>query len=209
MHPFPPPQIAANELRPGRYWYVIAAAIAVVLIVLGVALGVYRLDKALGAVDTGHQFANGDTVTVRLDQDGEKAIWTKDPGPGDGRECAISGPGHPRLTDSGADVTLTSGDTWHLLYTAKVSQTGDYAVTCSSMAPSRYAFGNSLHMTALTIGLVLAIALPVLGIGICVAIVLITALRRSSHRKRLLAERYGYGGRPPVHPGLVPYRPGP
>ncbi len=39
MQPFAPPQIPANDLRPGRHWYATAAPVSVVLIVLGVAIG--------------------------------------------------------------------------------------------------------------------------------------------------------------------------
>jgi hypothetical protein len=198
MQPLPPPQTTANELRPGRHWYVTAAAIAVVLIVLGVAIGVYRFDNAIDAVDTDNQFANGDTVTLRLEPESEKTIWVKYPGRSPGPECDITGPGSPGLTDPGPDVFLTRDETWMPLYTIDVPRAGDYAVTCSSQALSRYAIGGSGGMVAFAGGLILAVSLPILGITICAVIVLVTAIRRSGHRKRLLAERHGSGGGHPA-----------
>ncbi|MCF6525259.1 hypothetical protein [Streptomyces sp. JJ36] len=188
MQPFPPPRIPANALRPGRHWYVVAAAVAVVLITLGVTLGVYRFDNAIDAVDTDNQFADGDTVTLRLEPESEKAIWIRNRGPSPAQECGITGPGDPRLSDPGIDVFLTRGETWNPLYTIDVPRSGDYEVTCSSQGPSRYAIGDTGGFVASLGGLVLAAFLPVLGIGICAVIVLVTAVRRRSHHQRLLAE---------------------
>ncbi|MFD6970336.1 hypothetical protein [Streptomyces sp. NPDC059949] len=204
MQPSAPPQIPANELRPGRHWYATAAAIAFVLIGLGVFVGVYRFTNVIDAVDTNHQFANGDTVVLRLEPESEKAIWIKDRGPSAAQECSITGPGDPGLTDAGIDVFLTRDASWNPLYAIDVSRAGDYEVTCSSQGASRYAIGDSGGMVGLVGGLILAVALAVLGIGICAVIVLVTAVRRRGHRKRLLAERHGSGGGHPVHPGPVP-----
>ncbi|MEV7190426.1 hypothetical protein AB0N81_01280 [Streptomyces sp. NPDC093510] len=205
MQLVPPPRIPANEVRPGRHWYVTAAAIAVVLTVLGVlgvGFGVYRFSgavDAVGAVDTGHRFADGDTVTLRLEQGSDKAIWIKDRGPSPAQECRISGPGDPRLTDPGIDVFLTRDETWNPLHTIDVPRRGDYEITCSSKGPSRYAIGGTEGHLTLVGGLMTAALLPLLGIGVgigigvCTAIVIVTAVRRHAHRKRLLAERDRHG----------------
>lgn len=186
MQPFPPPRIPANELRPGRHWYATAAAIAVVLIVVGAVIGAYRLNDAIDSVDTDHQFGNGDTVTLRLEPGSAKTIWVKYPGRSPGPECAITGPGDAVLTDPGADVFLTRDETWMPLHTIDVPRAGDYAVTCSSQALSRYAIGESSGLVALAGWLVLAVLLPVLGIIICAVIVLVTAFRR---RERVTLRR--------------------
>ncbi|KAF4405950.1 MULTISPECIES: hypothetical protein [Streptomyces] len=187
MQPVAPPRIPANELRPGRHWYVTAAAIAVVLTVLGVVIGVYRFTGLTDAVDTDRRFANGDTVTLRLGPGSEKTIWVKYPGRSPGPECDITGPGGPGLTDPGPDVFLTRDETWMPLHTIDVPRAGDYEVTCSSRALSEYAVGDSGGIVAFAGWLILAIALPVLGIGVCAAIVLVVAVRRRGCRKRLLA----------------------
>lgn len=189
MQPFPLPRIPANELRPGRHWYATAAAITVVLIVLGTVIGVYRFKDAINAVDTDNRFANGDTVTLRLDPEHEKAIWIKERGPSPDQACDITGPGDPGLTSPGIDVFLTRNEAWNPLYTIHVQRTGDYKVTCISRGPSRYAIGDPGGLVTFGGWLVLAVLLPVLGIGIGTAIVLVTAFRRRGHRKRLLAER--------------------
>ncbi|MFJ8053616.1 hypothetical protein [Streptomyces luteogriseus] len=204
MQPLPPPQMAAGELRPGRHWYATAAAIAVVLLVMGVAIGVYRFSNVIDAVDTDDQFANGDTVTLRLEPEHEKAIWIKERGPSPDQMCGITGPGDPGLTDPGIDVFLTRNTTWNPLYTIHVPRAGDYKITCTSEGSSRYAIGDPGGLVSLGGWLILAAFLPMLGLGIGAAIVLVTAFRRRGHRKRLLAERHGSGGGHPAHPGPGP-----
>ncbi|GGS03414.1 hypothetical protein Snoj_08020 [Streptomyces nojiriensis] len=206
MQHFAPPRIPANDLRPGRHWYATAASIAVVLIVLGVVIGVYRFSNVIDAVDTDHHFANGETVTLRLEPESEKTIWIRDQefDQSAAPECSITGPGAPGLTDPGTDVFLTRDETWNPLYTIDVQRAGDYEVTCSSHALSKYAIGDSGGIFAFAGWLVPAVALPVLGIGIGAVIVLVTAVRRSRHRKRLLAERHGSGDGHPATPSPVP-----
>ncbi|MFF6996030.1 hypothetical protein ACFY93_13945 [Streptomyces sp. NPDC008313] len=191
MQPSPSPHIPANELRPGRHWYATAAAITVVLIVLGTAIGVYQFKEAINAVDTDHQFANGDTVTLRLAPEHERAIWIKERGPSPAQACDITGPGDPGLTSPGIDVFLTRHETWNPLYTIDVPRAGDYQVTCTSEGPSRYAIGDPGGLVTFGGWLLSAILLPVLGIVGGAVIVLVTAFRRRSHRRRLLAERHG------------------
>ncbi|MFC8421600.1 hypothetical protein ACFUN7_12065 [Streptomyces sp. NPDC057236] len=205
MQSLPSPRIPASELRPGRHWYATAAVISVVLIVLGAAIGVHRFKSAVDAVDTGHQFADGDTVTLRLDPEHEKAIWIRDRGPSFRQTCDITGPGDPGLTGPGIDVFLTRDETWNPLYTIDVPRAGDYEVTCTSRGgPSRYAVGDPGGFVSLGGWLLLALLLPTLGIGIGAVVVLVTAFRRRGHRKRLLAERHGSGDGHPARPAPSP-----
>ncbi|MEV5170818.1 hypothetical protein AB0L10_06925 [Streptomyces flaveolus] len=157
------------------------------LIVLGVAIGMYQFKDAINAVDTDNQFADGDSITLRLEPEHEKAIWIKDRGPSSDQTCDITGPGDPGLTNPGIDVFLTRHETWNPLYTIDVPRAGDYKVTCTSQGPSRYAIGDPGGLVTFGSRLMLAILLPTLGISIGAAIVLITAFRRRGHRKRLLA----------------------
>ncbi|MGW6055212.1 hypothetical protein [Streptomyces sp. NPDC055189] len=200
MQPSPSPRIPVNELRPGRHWYATAAAIAVLLIVLGTAIGVYRFKDAASSVDTDNQFADGDTVTLRLDPEDEKAIWIRDEefGTSSDRACGITGPGDPGLTDPGIDVFLTRHETWNPLYTTDVPRAGEYKVTCTSQGQgsSRYAIGGPGGFLTFGGWLMLAVLLPLLGITVGATIALVTALRRRNHRKRLLAERHGAGAGP-------------
>ncbi|MER6322311.1 hypothetical protein [Streptomyces coelicoflavus] len=188
MQPHPPPRTpTAKELRPGRHWYLTAAAIAAVLTVLGVVIGVYRFNNLLDAVDTDQQFANGDTVTLRLDPENEQTIWAKYPGVSPGPECDISGPGAPRLTDPGADLFTTYDETWTPVGTTEVTRAGDYTLTCSSRALSRYALGDSEGLVSFAVDLIPAVLLAVVGITTAAVITLVTAVRRRAHRKHLLA----------------------
>jgi len=193
MQPSPSPRIPASELRPGRHWYVTAAVSSVVSIVLGMVIAVHQFKSVIDAVDTGNRFAEGKTVTLRLDPDDEKAIWLEDRIGPSRPTCEISGPGDPALTSPGIDVFLTRDETWNPLYTIEVSQAGDYRITCDSERPSEFAIGDLGGLVALGGRLVLAVLLPLFGVGAGIAVVLITAFRRRGHHKRLLAERYGSG----------------
>ncbi|MFE1832177.1 hypothetical protein [Streptomyces yangpuensis] len=206
MKLIPPPRTPANELRPSRRWYAAAGAIAVVLILMGVVIGAFRFGNAIDSVDTDHPFANGDVVTLRLEPGSERTIWIRDEefGPSADPRCSITGPGDPVLTDPGVDVFLTRDETWNPLHAIDVPQAGDYEVTCSSDARSKYAIGDSGGLFAFTGWLVLAIGLAVLGVTGCAVIALVTAVRRSRHRKELLAERHGSGGAHPAHAGPGP-----
>lgn len=193
-----------NELRPSRRWYATAGAVAFVLIVMGVAIGVFRFNNAIDAVDTDHRFANGDIVTLRLDPGSETTIWIRDEelGPSANPKCSITGPDEPSLTYPGVDVFLSREETWNPLYAIDVPRTGDYQITCSSHASSTYAIGDSGGLFALAGWLILAVSLPILGITIGAVIALVTAFRRRRHRKQLLAERHDSGGATPrTRPG--------
>ncbi|CAL9520835.1 hypothetical protein SUDANB120_03842 [Streptomyces sp. enrichment culture] len=189
VQPSPPPHIPADALRPGRRWYAAAGVTAVVLVVTGLLIGAFRLDGATGSVDTGRPFADGDVVTLRLEPGSDKAVWIKDRefGPAADPECSITGPGDPGLGEPGVDVFLTRGETWNPLHTIDVRRAGDHRITCTSDAQSAYAIGDSGGYVALAGRLVLAVAPVVLGLTACAAAVLVTAFRRSRHRKRLLA----------------------
>ncbi|MEU8773516.1 hypothetical protein [Streptomyces sp. NPDC048606] len=177
--------------------------IAVVLIVTGVVIGALRIGHTIDAVDTDHRFVDGDVVTVRLEPGSEKSIWQRDEpfGPYATPTCGITGPGEPGLTEPVIDVFLTRNEEWNPLHGIDVTEAGEYRITCSSEVPTKYAIGDSVGYFSLAGWLVLAVALPVFGVTLCVVIVLVTAFRRRRHRKRLLAERHGSGGGNPAHAG--------
>ncbi|MFE7410825.1 hypothetical protein [Streptomyces laurentii] len=200
--PVPVASIAPKDIRPGRHWYATAAAVALVLTVLSVVLGMNAVSGVADAVDDGDQFANGETVTVRLGPDSDKSVWISDPGPGFDSTCVITGPGDPKLTAPGIDVFLTYDQTWNPRYAIEVTRTGDYALTCQAPEPARYALGKSGGFFSLAGRLMTAVLLAGFGLVACVVIVVVTALRRRGHRERLLAERHAAAaaGRP-AHPG--------
>jgi hypothetical protein len=185
---------------------VAAVVLPVVTTALGVVLGVHALGDAVDAVDTGHRFAGGDTVTLRLDPAHEKSIWIRDRGPSSRQSCDISGPGDPALTDPGIDVFLTREETWNPLFGIDVSQAGEYRVTCSSRGgPSQYALGDEAGgLLALGGRLFPALLLPVTGLFAGLVLALVTWLRRRGYRRRLSAARQGSGAGRPAEPVVAP-----
>ncbi|MFD3541388.1 hypothetical protein ACFWUQ_18090 [Streptomyces sp. NPDC058662] len=183
MQPSASPRIPEHTIRPGRHWYATAAAIAVVLIALGLGIGAYGLKDVIGAVDTDRQFSDGGSVTLRLEPEHEKAIWIESRGPSPDQVCRITGPGDPRLTEPGIDVFLTRDETWNPLHGIRVSQAGEYEVTCTSDGPSQYAIGDAGGLVALGGRLGLAVLLPVLGVSVGAAVALVTAFRRRKSRQ--------------------------
>ncbi|EGG49616.1 hypothetical protein SGM_0691 [Streptomyces griseoaurantiacus M045] len=205
MQPASAPWTPANAPRPGRRWYVAAAVLPVVTTALGVVLGVHALRDAVDAVDTGHRFAGGDTVTLRLDPAHGKSIWIRDRGPSSRQSCDISGPGESALTDPGIDVFLTRKETWNPLFGIDVSQAGEYRVTCSSRGgPSQYALGEAGGLLTLGGRLFPALLLPVVGLFAGLVLALVTGLRRRGHRRRLSAARPGSGAGRPAEPVVAP-----
>ncbi|MDQ0813800.1 hypothetical protein QFZ63_005514 [Streptomyces sp. B3I7] len=205
MQPPPAPRTPAKELRPGRHWYVTAAVLPVVLIALGAVIGVHAVRNAVDAVDTGHRFADGETVTLRLDPAHEKTIWIRDRGPSSRQSCDINGPGDPALNGPGIDVFLTRREAWNPLFDIDVPRAGEYSLTCSSRGgPSQYALGDAGGLVTLGGRLLPALLLPVVGVVAGLVLALVTGLRRRGHRRRLLAARRGPGMDRPAEPVVSP-----
>jgi hypothetical protein len=213
---YPAPQpypIDPRDVRPSRTWYVIAVVIAVLGVVAApvlVLLGVASFGSAIGQLPSlDAQFNGGTPTAVDLKAGTKSAVYAvvlEDSAGAAGANCtgtAVSG-GTIDLTPIGYDASATAeGSTWSILYEIKVSQDGQYSITCTSdtgvPGTDVYAIGDSVEVggfMARIFGGAGAIAgaflVPCVAIFLAIVIAIITGVRRSSNRNRLMRERMGY-----------------
>lgn len=218
-----PPSIDPAELRPRRRWYWIAGAIVVVCCVLG------GVGLTVGIKSTLHQlprhrayFTAGDTVRSTLTTDETWAVYA-DAGtatrPYDMR-CTVTGPdgtGVRTRTSSFTSTFTENGRLWDSMITFQVPRGARYTVRCDPgggpaadlMLGTTFDLGGFIG--GIAGGLAALYGLPAAGLFIGAIIATIVAARRSSHRKRLLFQRYGPPppyGLPPGPPSWPPRPPG-
>ncbi|MGH3735097.1 MAG: hypothetical protein ACRDT6_05685 [Micromonosporaceae bacterium] len=233
--PAAPPPVSPSELRPGRGGYWIAAAIAVLGMILGCAGAVLGGFSLAGEVPKMTQeFRVGESATVKLEAGKEWAVYVDNPAlRGSNRtgtsalpevECsgtASGGGGEITLTEPSGNFTF--GDNrryWQLVYEVKVDKTGSYHIECgtsdSMLRDPTFGVGPALDPGGIvakvfgSLGALLGI--PCLGFIVAGVLAMVVGLRRSSHKKRLQAERAaggGYPGGPPAggYPGGPPAAP--
>ncbi|MQA85954.1 MAG: hypothetical protein GEV03_15335 [Streptosporangiales bacterium] len=213
--PHAPIRVDPAELRPRRRWYVVAGAIAGVLVLAGVGGFAYGLATAVTEGDLGKRFRAGETVTVRLAPEPQPAIYVAESeGPAPDAECAVTSTsgGNARVSrpDYAFEVTR-DGVSWDLRYVIDVTAAGNYQVVCRPSAgdvAATYRIGEAPRMArffgGLFGGLASLFVLPAIGVlagGVMVAVV---AIRRNDHRRRLQADRSG--GPSPGYPPQPPAR---
>lgn len=182
---FPP--IDSSEIRPKRTWFVVAAGIALAGIVAGVLLLVYGIGGVSAPMT--RTFGEGETVSVRLDQD--TAIYLSTDENAFRVKCtATSADGKPAQLDTPTySFTKTADDReWRLIRTIRVSATGDYEIACTE-TPGPYAIANEPDVSRFVIGLVSLFVLSGLGVVIGGVIAIVVGVKRSNHRRRLTDER--------------------
>lgn len=181
------PRIESAALRPRRRWFVVAVAIALVGIAAGVGIFVYVI---LGARPT-RTFGPGEKVTVHLSPNPRPGFYVNDAGTSADRCEARSTSGQvvPTSPISGS-MTVSYGSTrWHVLSRMSVPKAGDYQVTCEpggDSAATRYAVGTPPSMGGLVGAILAFILIPGASVLAAIIITIVTIVRRSNHRRRLL-----------------------
>ncbi|MDJ1130508.1 hypothetical protein [Streptomyces iconiensis] len=203
-----PPKIDARELRPKRFWYVVAGLIAAVLVGLGVAGFVSTLTGVIDSVDKEGRFRSGESLKMNLEDGDERAVSVDlVDGSRFRYRCQAQGPSDPSLSRPSSSFKVTAGGhTWQRVLMLKAHGTGEHTVTCQAARDTEFAVGEKPEMGGFLGGLLLTFGLPALGVIAGTLIAVITAIRRSRHRNRLLAERYPpwYGGPGPYGPPYAP-----
>ncbi|GHE12402.1 serine/arginine repetitive matrix protein 2 [Streptomyces alanosinicus] len=191
----PPPlrDIPARDLRPRRVWYVVGALLGLVLVGAGIASIVTTVKDTMHSVDTARSFSSGGTRTFGFVRGETKAIYVSQAGPGH-VECRIPELGSGSITrpDSTFRVTLGSRS-WDRVFEVRTGSTGDYALTCTSERPAEFALGDRPRVGATIGGIAAGIGCFLAALAAVTAIVLVTAVRRSRHRRRLAAARAAGG----------------
>jgi hypothetical protein len=201
------PQVSGRELRPRRFWYVVAGVIALGGILLGIGLFILGLVTAVRSVpDLGTQFTAGEAKTVTMTAGDKKVIFADSAAVNP--TCTGSAPngGNIDLSTLSYSFTVTKGDReWRGIYEDKTDKDGAYQITCGAPSDSspatEYAIGDAPKfggfLGGILGGLAALFGLPCFGIVVAAVIALVTALRRNSYKRRLLQERGALPGYPP------------
>lgn len=199
------PVVDPSELRPGRAWYWIGAGVVAVGAVLGIALFVFGLVRAVALPDFTAEFADGEAATVTVDNldEGDWLVYVNDEVPGSRIDCLVTGPDPSAAADSVSySHTYSVGsEYWQLAKEIRVAEPGDYEITCAGADGARYGVGQGggfLGATLLSLSGALA---GLVGSGIGLAILIVTGVRRGKDKQRLLQQRMPPPGHPPQTPG--------
>lgn len=188
------PPVDPKAIKPGRFWYWIAGIVIAVGIGVGVtvfALGVSYL--AANMPDMAETFAADATGEVELSADKDWAIYVDYSGDfGPEAECTVAGPdGEVAVTPSDGNFSSGNGDhTWHQIYDIAVRESGTYTVRCDSDdVVGDFAVGEAVDVGGFVGGvfgtLGALVGIPCFSLVVGGVIILVVALRRSSHKKKL------------------------
>lgn len=202
-----PPSIPAKDLRPRRVWYVVAAVLGLVLVGAGIALIAVTVVNSVNSVDTSRSFSSGESRTFRFVAGKTKAIYVSQSGQGH-VDCRILGMRSGSMTQPSSTFRVTSGSrSWERVFEVKPGSTGDYTLICTSERPAEFALGDKPRVGTMVGGILGGIGCFLAGFFGAAAIAIVTAVRRSRHRKRLTA---GWGAPPqwgPPPSGPAPWPP--
>lgn len=183
--PAPPTNIPAKDLRPRRIWYLVAALLGIVLVGVGAGFIVATVKDTVHSIDTSRSFSSGESRTFSFVQGETKAIYVSQSGQGH-VECRIPRMRSGSMTQPDSTFRITVGSrTWERVFEVKPDSSGDYALTCASELPAEFALGDKPRVGA-TIGNIAAgIGCFLAAFASSVTIIVVTAVRRSRHRRRL------------------------
>ncbi|MFI2204112.1 serine/arginine repetitive matrix protein 2 [Streptomyces sp. NPDC020192] len=185
--PPPLPAIPARDLRPRRIWYLVAALLGLVLAGAGIAVIVVTVKNTLDSIDTARSFSSGDSRTFGFVQGKTKAIYVSQSGKGR-VECRIPELGSGSMTRPDSTFRITLGSrTWERVFEVKPGSSGAYTLTCTSELPAEFALGDTPRVGAMAGNIVAGVGCFLAAFAVAVAIIVVTAVRRSRHRRRLVA----------------------
>lgn len=186
----PPPSpanVPAKDVRPRRIWYLVAALLGLVLAGVGVAFIVMTVKNTVNLIDTAHSFSSGDSRTFRFVEGQTKAIYVSQSGRGH-VDCRIPEMRSGSMTQPDSTFRITLGSrTWDRVFEVKPGSTGDYTLTCTSELPAEFALGDKPEVGSTIGGIAAAIGCFLAALATTATIVIVTAVRRGRHRRRLAA----------------------
>lgn len=206
----PLPPVPAKDLRPRRVWYLVAALVALVLAGAGTVLVVVTVKNTVDAVDTARGFPGGDSRTFHLVRGETKAIYVSpSAAAGGGVDCRAPGLGSGAITRPDGSFRVTVGSrTWERVFEVRPGSSGDYTLTCTAARPAEFVLGDRPRVGTMVGGILTAIGCFLAAVAAAAAITIVTAVRRSRHRRRLMAARAPGPGWGPPFTGPAPGQPG-
>ncbi|MBR8743564.1 hypothetical protein, partial [Nocardiopsis sp. MG754419] len=210
-YPYPPqyvvpPRIDPKELRPGRIRYFVGALIVVFGMVAGIGGFILGMVSSLGLPELEHHVRASEGVSFELAGGESVDLGLYLNGNGGAGDCVLIDPTgrerepvDPGYTHSASE----NGESWRLTGVFPDTEPGAYTLECRDTGTHiTHALGDIgdgedefLRGTLLSLGLM--VALPILGLVIGVTLMVLTGVRRSQHRTRLIAERlHGRPGSP-------------
>lgn len=180
-----------RAVRPRRYWYAVAGAVA--LVALLVPLAVYVVGQLTGPRLT----EVGTGVTTLAMKTGEtRWLYVSKPKRLIPPPCRLAGPGDVHL-DAVTDFRSVEykGTRWYALAKLTVTADGRYTLACIGPPGGiRLAVGGDPSGPGLAGGLFADVLVPVLGVLVALALAVLTFVRRRSHRAGMLAAAGAPGG---------------
>ena len=212
--------VAPGEVRPARWWYWIAGALVLGGTVLGLLLGA-RAVVGLFRLQELEEFVSGESFDVALDPDEPKSVYVHQPDENTPPAVACSGDAPPgaaiELIRTELETAVFHGtELWVEEYEVEVSSAGGYTIECralDTLGELRLGLGPRSDPLGSLNRFSLAGLLGTAATGAGVVLGLVVGLKRSRHRRRLLAERsLPAPGHLPASPGRPPgwpaHRPG-
>lgn len=189
----PPPRIDPKDLKPSRTWYWISAIPAVVGTILAIVFLVQFIDQLDPDIDNFRsnraaelEFAEGDRAIYIQTRENDVPIRVS----GTDLRCSVTSvdTGEKLLLDKRGGSTLdVNTDSYAREYSFEAPRDGRYRVICEGEEGIEMAVGPDLTF-GLFAPLIWAIAAFVLGLIAAATIAIVTAIRRSNHKQRLMRE---------------------
>jgi hypothetical protein len=176
---------APAAIRPGKKWFWIGGATIVIGAIAAIVIGIIGILNVYNTVD-GFEDVRPDGGSITLDQPGGYVIYSADQF-GSVPRVAVTSPSGEiiDLTRYVGDLTYDlDGEQGRAAYTFQAEQAGTYQVVTDRPVAIGESIGGDLVRAILT---PMAIGLVMFFLGL--AVIMITAIRRSTAKKPLIAHR--------------------
>ncbi|WP_053617106.1 hypothetical protein [Nocardiopsis sp. NRRL B-16309] len=192
------PVIDGKELRPRARWYwvggltILVGTLTAGLVFLGL------LFSATAEPELIAEFQGGDSATFQVDegQEGHWGLYVE--GDANRYACELDTPSGPGSGNDNLDTAPFSYsgmayDSWRLTAELSTPEPGEYVLRCDDVHPGTYGIGTLEQVasaeTKLITGTLVLVILGPLSVIAGVATLIVTGVRRSSDRARLVRER--------------------
>ena len=229
-YPQQPPRIDPKELRPGRIWFFAGAVVLVLGLIGGIVGFIVTLFNTVSLPELQHRVQESESVGFELSGTETVNLGLYSNGNAVPNDCVL-------IDDTGLETGFDppgyshngtlNGESWRLVALLNDVAPGEYTLDCRETGMgATYALGDigdgeeGILRGALT-GVGFMLGLPAVGLIAGVTIMVMTGVRRSRHRRQLIAERAqgqpGWPGHPggpgqhggyPGQPGGYPGQPG-